>query len=157
MNHVVLLMLGINPFCTLCSLYTDILLFFFSKTLASERSEHTRMSTTPLRWQSINPVYIFYHTRSTDWTEEKIEGLWTGYTLCHVHLHCTWLAESVSEWVKRDGVSWGLSPLSGLICQIVNSVGQCSFTFVRIKSGKGHGISETSSYGNHAWANATTF
>ena len=51
---------------------------------------------------------------------------------------CKWMSE-------EDGVSWGLSPLSGLICQIVNSVGQWSFTFVRKTSGKGHGISETSS------------
>ena len=38
------------------------------------------MSAEPLRWWSINPLwFIFYHPRSIDF-EEKIEGLWTGYT-----------------------------------------------------------------------------
>ena len=60
---------------------------------------------------------------------------------------------------EEDGVSWGLSPLSGLIviCEVVNLVGQGSYTFVRKKSRKGHEISETSGFGNHAWATATTF
>ena len=32
---------------------------------------------------------------------------------------------------------WGaLSPLSGLICEIVNSIGQGNFTFIRKKSWK---------------------
>ena len=46
-------------------------------------------------------------------------------------------AESI-KWISEgDGrVSWGLSLLSGLIiiCEIVNSVGRGSFTFVRKKS-----------------------
>ena len=42
-----------------------------------------------------------------------------------------------------------LGPLSGLICEIINSVGQGNFTFVRKKAGKNHGISETSGCGNH--------
>ena len=52
---------------------------------------------------------------------------------------------------EEDGVSLGLG-LSGLItiCEIVNSAGQGSFTFVRKKSGKSHEISETSCFGNHA-------
>ena len=37
-----------------------------------------------------------------------------------------------------------VNSLSGLICEIVNSVGQGNFTFVRTKSGKIQGISETS-------------
>ena len=48
------------------SLYTDVLLLFFSPT------------PTLLRWRSINPPrFFFYHPRSTDF-EEKIEGLWIG-------------------------------------------------------------------------------
>ena len=40
-------------------------------------------------------------------------------------------------------VRGGWRPLSGLICEIVNSVGQGNFTFVREKSGKSQGISNT--------------
>ena len=39
----------------------------------------------------------------------------------------------------------GLSPSSGLMCVIVNSVGQGNFTF----AGKSQGISETPGCGNH--------
>ena len=46
-------------------------------------------------------------------------------------------------------VRGAVGPLSGLICEIVNSVGQGNFTFVRKKAGKNHGISETSGCGNH--------
>ena len=62
------------------SLYTDVVLFFFSKTSASASSS----SPTPLCWGSINPpaVLFFCHVRSTDF-EEKIEGLWTGYNDLH--------------------------------------------------------------------------
>ena len=42
------------------SLYTDVVLFFFS----------VNKSTA---------VFIFYHARSMDF-EEKIEGLWSGYS-----------------------------------------------------------------------------
>ena len=41
-------------------------------------------------------------------------------------------------------VRGAVNPLSGLICEIVNSVGQGNFTFARKKSGKIQGISETS-------------
>ena len=75
----------------LFSLYTDVVLFFFSvfwKTSAcsrarrereqSERARCARKKNTPLRWRSINPPrFIFYHARSTN-LEEKIEGLWRG-------------------------------------------------------------------------------
>ena len=37
----------------------------------------------------------------------------------------------------------GLSPSSGLMCEIVNSVGQRNFTFVRKKSGCGNHDRET--------------
>ena len=50
-----------------------------------------------------------------------------------IHVHCTWLAESMNKWVKRMALRRGLSPLSGLICAIVNSVGQGNFIFVRKK------------------------
>ena len=43
----------------------------------------------------------------------------------------------------------GLTPSSGLMCEVVNSVGQGNFTFVRKKSGTRQGISETSGCGNH--------
>ena len=51
------------------SLYTDVVLFFFtffSKTSASLFS--TSPTPNPLRWQTVNPprVFIFYHVRSTD-------------------------------------------------------------------------------------------
>ena len=43
-------------------------------------------------------------------------------------------------------VRGGWRPLSGLICEIVNSVGQGNFTFVREKS---QGISNTYGCDNH--------
>ena len=46
-------------------------------------------------------------------------------------------------------VRGGWRPLSGLICEIVNSVGQGNFTCVREKSGKSQGISKTYGCGNH--------
>ena len=46
-------------------------------------------------------------------------------------------------------VRGGWRPLSGLICEIVNSVGQGNFTFVREKSGKSQGISNTYGCGNY--------
>ena len=49
-------------------------------------------------------------------------------------------------------VRGGWRPLSGLICEIVNSVGQGNFTFVREKSGKSQGISNTYGCGNHGHA-----
>ena len=50
-------------------------------------------------------------------------------------------------------VRGGWRPLSGLICEIVNSVGQGNFTFVREKSGKSQGISNTYGCGNHVTCN----
>ena len=52
-----------------------------------------------------------------------------------IHVHCVCLAESLNKWVERIAVRGGWRPLSGLICEIVNSVGQGNFTFVREKSG----------------------
>ena len=49
------------------------------------------------------------------------------------------LLKAQNKWVERMAVRGGLSPLSGLIWEIVNSVGQGNFTFVWKKSGKGHG------------------
>ena len=61
------------------SLYTDVVLFFFSffsKTSASIDPLALVVNKSPA-------VFIFYHGRSTDF-EEKIEGLWTGdYFVCH--------------------------------------------------------------------------
>lgn len=54
----------------------------------------------------------------------------------------------IDGWVMAERVA--LSPLSGLICEIVNSVGQGNFTVVRKKAGKSQGISETSGCGNHS-------
>jgi len=45
------------------------------------------------------------------------------------------LAESINKWVERMAARGSWRPLSGLICEIVNSVGQGNFTFVREKSG----------------------
>ena len=56
-----------------------------------------------------------------------------------VNVHCVCLAESINKWVERMAVRRGWRPLSGLICEIVNSVGQGNFTFVREKSGKSQG------------------
>ena len=52
-----------------------------------------------------------------------------------IHVNRVCLAESITKWVKRMAVRGGWRPLSGLICEIVNSVGQGNFTFVREKSG----------------------
>ena len=46
-------------------------------------------------------------------------------------------------------VRGGWRPLSGLICEIVNSVGQGNFTFVREKSWKSQGILNTYGCDNH--------
>ena len=54
--------------------------FYFLFVLFKNIGELARTSAEPLRWWSINPLwFIFYHPRSIDF-EEKIEGLWTGYT-----------------------------------------------------------------------------
>ena len=51
-----------------------------------------------------------------------------------IHVHCMWLAVRINKWVERMLLgSRGLSPLSGLICEIVNSAGQGNFTFVKKK------------------------
>ena len=63
-----------------------------------------------------------------------------------IHVHCVCLAESINKWVERMAVRGGWRQLSGLICEIVNSVGQGNFTFVREKS---QGISNTYGCGNH--------
>ena len=49
-------------------------------------------------------------------------------------------------------VRGGWRPLSGIICEIVNLVGQGNFTFVREKSGKSQGISNTYGCGNHVFS-----
>ena len=64
-----------------CSLYTDVVLFFFSffsKTSASARLFFFLPHPYPLALAvSKSPaVFVFYHARSTDF-EEKIEGLLT--------------------------------------------------------------------------------
>ena len=46
-------------------------------------------------------------------------------------------------------VRGGLTPSSSLICEIVNSVGQGNFTFVRKKSEESLGISAISGCGYH--------
>ena len=48
---------------------------------------------------------------------------------------------------EEDAVGGELSPLSGLICEIVNSAGQGDFRFARKKAGN----SETSGFGNHTY------
>ena len=69
-----------------------------------------------------------------------------------IHVHGVCLAESINKWMERMAVRVGWRPLSGLICEIVNSVGQGNFTFVREKSGKSQGISNTYGCGNHVLA-----
>ena len=51
-----------------------------------------------------------------------------------IHVYCMWLAESINRWMERVAVSGGLSPLPGLIWEIVILVGHVNFTFVRKKS-----------------------
>ena len=48
---------------------------------------------------------------------------------------CVLLKALFNKWVERMAVRGAWRPLSGLICEIVNSVGQGNFTFVREKSG----------------------
>ena len=62
-----------------------------------------------------------------------------------IHVHCVCLAESINKWVERMAVRGGWRPLSGLICEIVNSVGQ----EILHLSGKSQGISNTYGCGNH--------
>ena len=52
---------------------------FYSSFRSFQNIGECASTTTPLRWQLINPMrFIFHHPRSTD-SEEKIEGLGTGY------------------------------------------------------------------------------
>ena len=63
------------------SLYTDVVLFFFSffsKTSASASSS----SPHPYPLNKFPRGFIFYHASSTDF-EEKMEGLWTSYNNRH--------------------------------------------------------------------------
>ena len=46
-----------------------------------------------------------------------------------IHVHCTWLAESISKWVEWMAVRGGFSPSSGLMCEIVNSIRENSGNF----------------------------
>ena len=46
-----------------------------------------------------------------------------------IHVHCTWLAESISKWVEWMAVRGGFSPSSGLVCEIVNSIRENSGNF----------------------------
>ena len=71
------------------------------------------------------------------WVLKKINPFGRYVKKLLIHVHCTWLDESISEWVKRM-VCWGLSLLSGLItiCEVVNSVGQGRY--IRL-SGKSQG------------------
>ena len=80
------------------SLYTDVVLFFFSffsKTSASEARSARRKNKerlfsssptpTPLRWRSINPLrFIFHHPRSTDFEQKILEG---SFTVLRYHLY----------------------------------------------------------------------
>ena len=59
------------------------------------------------------------------------------------------LLKAQNEWVEGMAVRGGMSPLPGLICETVNSVGQGNFLFVRKKSEKSQEISEISGFGNH--------
>ena len=55
-----------------------------------------------------------------------------------IHLHCTWLVESINKWVgdSCEGGGGGLSLLSGPICEIVISpTWSGKFTFPRKKWG----------------------
>ena len=53
-------------------------------------------------------------------------------------VHCMWLAESISIYRWRGAVRGGaLSPSSGLMCEIVNTVCRGNFTFVGKTLGKG--------------------
>ena len=56
------------------SLYTDVVLFFFS---FFSPLPHTY--PLALAVNKSTAVFIFYHARSMDF-EEKIEGLWSGYS-----------------------------------------------------------------------------
>ena len=41
-----------------------------------------------------------------------------------IQVHCMCLAEGINKWMEGMAVRAALSPLSGLICEIVNSIGQ---------------------------------
>ena len=71
-----------------------------------------------------------------------------------IQVHCVCLAESINKWVKGIAVRGTLSPLSGLICEFVNLIGQGNFTFIRKKSWKTLAVAtmagQTSIIINHA-------
>ena len=63
-------------------------------------------TTTPLRWQPINPLrFIFYHPRSTDFQEKK-EGLWTGYGCLKKLFHYCILKVQSRIWGKERPCFW---------------------------------------------------
>ena len=83
-------------------------------------------------------------------TSQAVEGTWIrtgGYGRFRgewvkglsIHAHCKWLAESINKSVEKMPVREALSPLSGLICEIINSFGRGKFY---ILSGKSQEISE---------------
>ena len=41
-----------------------------------------------------------------------------------IRVHCVCLAESINKWVERMAVRGGWRPSSGLICEIVDSIGK---------------------------------
>ena len=77
-------------------------------------------------------------------TSQAVEGAWIrsgGYGRFRgewvkellIHAHCKWLAESINKSVERITVRKALSPLSGLICEIVNSFGRGKFYICQVK------------------------
>ena len=65
---------------------------------------------------------------------------------------CVLLLKSINKWVERMVVRKGLSPLSWLMYEIVNSVGQVNFTFVGKKSGNFRNLRLWQPCGNHVWS-----
>ena len=51
----------------------------------------------------------------------------------HVHYKCR--AKTINKWWRGSGCICGLSPLSGIIWEIVNSVGQGNLTFLEKRQG----------------------
>ena len=65
-----------------------------------------------------------------------------------IHTHCTWLAENINIWVEGMAVREGLSVLSGIIWEVIYSVGQGNLHL----SGKSQGtLRNTSGCGNHGY------
>ena len=69
---------------------------------------------------------------------QKVNPVCTLYLFMELsfHIHYMCVAKTIINGGGDQAVGCGLSPLSGIICEIVNSVGQGNLTFSGKRQGK---------------------